>query len=293
VIKFVESKNIDTSRWDELVRSSTSENVFSYSWYLSAVSENWGAVIVGDYESVMPVTYTSKLGVNQCVQASFTREFEVLGSDLKLNNVLPILKSRFKNVQFRTGSKLNNEVVERSHQYLNLNGDFKSGFSTNAKRLIKKSAKSYTYKVICCIGELIELVNENIAHKIKEFTPSNILRLQALMKAANNNESGETIAVYENDRIVGAGFFLKDKSRITYLKGASTDEAKKKGAMFGLMDFAFQYYKADFNVFDFGGSDIESVANFYRKFGAKDREYYELQINNLPFWFKGLKKLKG
>lgn len=263
-----------------------------YSWYLDSVSDNWGGVISDDYKTLFPISYSSKIGVKQFNQALFTREFDVIGSDFSFNEILNLLKNQFKNIQFRTSNSLGLESKERRHQYVELNDEVLINYSTNAKRLIKKSNKYYTYKVVNCVDELIELVKENVAHKIKEFTPENINRLKQLMNNASANHKGEAVAVYLGDAIVAAGFFLKDKSKITYLKGASTDEAKKNGAMFGLMNFAFSIYSDEYSVFDFGGSNIESVANFYKKFGAKDKTYFEYTINTLPLWFKVLKKLK-
>ena len=69
--------------------------------------------------------------------------------------------------------------------------------------------------------------------------------------------------------------------------------AKKNGAMYGLMNFAFETYKDRYSKFDFGGSDVESVATFYKKFGAIDNSYYNYLINDLPLWFNLLKKIKG
>ena len=112
------------------------------------------------------------------------------------------------------------------------------------------------------------------------------------MYAALENEMGELFEVHQPGGMIGGGFFLKDKKRITYLKGASTEEAKKAGAMFGLMDFAIQRYQEDHDTFDFGGSDIESVATFYKKFGATDRIYYNYSIDNLPAWFKTIKRIR-
>jgi len=112
------------------------------------------------------------------------------------------------------------------------------------------------------------------------------------MTQASLHNKGETIAVFDGNTIVGGGFFLKDKSTITYLKGASTDEAKKNGAMYGLLDFAFHHYQNDYSIFDFGGSNIENVAVFFKKLGGLDKTYFEYQINNLPLWFKVLKQLK-
>jgi hypothetical protein len=92
---------------------------------------------------------------------------------------------------------------------------------------------------------------------------------------------------------VASGFFLLDKKRITYLKGAALDEAKKAGAMYRHFKFAFERYQNDYANYYFGGSDIEPVANFFRKFGATDRNYYNYTIDNSPLWFKTLKRLKG
>jgi hypothetical protein len=251
-------------------------------------------VVNEGYHTIFPVTYSSKFKVKQFHQAMFTREFDVVGDDFVMEDTLELLQNHFKNIQFRTHKKLTGikKNVLRVNQYINLQESFSSKYSTNAKRLIKKSNKNYTYKVISCVDELIMLVKETVAHKIKEFTIENIVKLNVLMISAVGSKSGETIAVFDGDNIVAAGFFLKDKKQVTYLKGASTDIAKKNGAMFGLMDFAFTTYSSQFNVFDFGGSDIDSVATFYKKFGAKDRAYFEYNINNLPLWFKGLKKLK-
>jgi hypothetical protein len=76
------------------------------------------------------------------------------------------------------------------------------------------------------------------------------------------------------------------------LKGACFEEEKKQGAMYGLMDFAMQKFALNYNTFDFGGSAIEGVANFYKKFGAQDCTYYDFHLNKMPTWFQTLKKIK-
>lgn len=265
-----------------------------YSWYLNAVSCSWGAVVSDDLKTIFPVTYTTKVGVSQFHQAIFTREFSVIGSGFTIEDVLSFLNNRFKLVQFRTNEKINSvkDQEKRVFQTIDLKNDFENKYSTNAKRLIKKANKNFTFKKVKCIDELMKLVNDNIAHKIKEFTPSNLSKLKNLMEVAVKNQMGGTIAVFNENQIVAAGFFLKDKSRITYLKGASTDLAKKNGAMYGLMDYAFQSFKNECSTFDFGGSNIDNVAVFYKKFGAINKTYYNYTINDLPLWFNLLKKLK-
>lgn len=137
------------------------------------------------------------------------------------------------------------------------------------------------------------MVKQELSGKIKEFTPKNLQKLNQLMVAALKHQKGELIYVYKDGEIVGGGFFLKTHQTVTYLKGVSIESAKKQGAMYGLMNFAFHHYKSTYHTFDFGGSDIPAVAEFYHKFGAVDQSYYEITRNRLPLWFRLLKKWKN
>ena len=166
-------------------------------------------------------------------------------------------------------------------------------FKNNAKRLIKKADKIYSYKNSEDPTRLIELFKKTAFQKIETLNNEDLLRLEKLMKSSFENGHGELIEVFKNDEFVGAGYFLKDKKRITYLKSAAIEEDKKAGAMYGLINFVINRFKKDYLIFDFGGSDVENVATFYRKFGAEDRSYYNYELNNLPAWFKALKRIKG
>jgi hypothetical protein len=263
-----------------------------YSWYLDATADHWSGVVSNDYATIFPVTYTKKLGVKQFYQAFFTRQFEVMGDGFDLTNAIKFIEDEFKFISFRSEQilQLNQKTAVRQHQII----DFKVGFkySTNAKRLIKKSNKFYTYKAISNLTPFVSLIKQILVDKIKEFTPQNILKLEKLMASAMRNNKGECIGVFDKNQFVGAGFFLKDKNTITYLKGVSTEESKKNGAMYGLLDHVINENQSNYSIFDFGGSTVEGVASFFKKFGATNKNYYEYTINQLPLWFSIIKKLK-
>jgi hypothetical protein len=224
-------------------------------------------------------------------QPQFTRELNILGTEFNWKEALEFLSKEVKAIQFRNDKlRLIENGEERKHQWLSLNEDLK--FSTNAKRLIKKANQNFIYKNENDPKRLIELFKSTAFQKIDTINEEDILRLKNLMTTSLENGHGETISVYANGNFVGGGFFLKDKKRITYLKSACTEEAKKNGAMYGLVNFGLSKFKEDYDTFDFGGSDVESVANFYKKFGSSDRTYYNYTIDNLPSWFKTLKRLK-
>ena len=68
---------------------------------------------------------------------------------------------------------------------------------------------------------------------------------------------------------------------------------KTKGAMYLLIDYFVKQYSGNKYDLDFGGSSVESVAQFYKKFGAKDYVYLQVEKNTLPQVAKWIKKLKS
>lgn len=291
-MKLVERKHIDVKKWDETISNSEVENVFMYAWYLDAVCSDWCALITEDYKTILPIPFTKKVGVKQMIQAPFTREYDIIGNEFDWSEVLTFLASDFKSIHFRNQNRnLAKSEKVRTHQLLSLKDDFQNSYSTNAKRILKKTT-DYLLEQGNNPAVVLDLFRENVAHKVDTISKQDLVVLEKLMNTALDLKKGELLLVKENKEIVAAGFFLFDKQRITYLKGASTETAKKAGAMYYLMNQAMLCYQSDFTTFDFGGSDIEKVAEFYHKFGATDRTYYDYTIDDLPFWFKTLKKLK-
>lgn len=256
------------------------------------MSPNWEALIFGDYKMVFPLTKISKKGQQQYFQPPFTREFELAGGELSSTELWEYLKQNFKFIQFRHYKAISNFNIElRVHQFLKLSEKTQANYSTNAKRLIKKADKIYTYAVSDELNSFMELIGNLLAPKIAEFTDRNLGKLRSLMLNAKAVNQGKLVGIYENDIFIGGGFFFFEEKRITYLKGVATEEAKKNGAMFGLINHVITKYSSEFDVLDFGGSNVENVAQFYRKFGAEDRTYYNYEINQLPGWYKLGKKI--
>lgn len=295
-MKLIERKDIDDQKWNARIAADVVENVFSYTWYLDAVCEDWVALVSeDDYTTILPIPYTTKLGVKRFYQAPFTREFTIFGNDFEWTEVLAKLHPIFKHLVFRSDLEGLTEVqTKRVHQIVALTPDYAANYSTNARRLIKKGTKAHHFKLMESPAPLVLLFEKTVAHKIDSIDAGDLATLTRLMNEALRLGAGEIISAFNaNNELMASGFFLKDKTRITYLKGAATDQGKKEGAMFALFNFAFEKYSPSYSIFDFGGSDIENVATFFKKLGGEDRFYYDYTIDNTPFWFRTLKKIKG
>ncbi len=258
--------------------------------------------MIGDYEFIMPIPYTIKNNQSVLYQPFFSQQLNILGKKLPsvevINKFVSSIPQKFKLAQFNLPNYLiqnvtDYEIEEIVCQCLDLNQEYEaviSRYSTNAKRQIKKAIKN-ELKVTKTddLEVFMPLFKETVGDKLS-FTEDNYSRLHKLMNVGLLLNKARLFTVQKGDEILAMGYFFIQNKRITYLKGASTIRGRDTGAMYYLMDFVIKEYAATDRIFDFGGSKIPSVAEFYKKLGGVDQTYLSFAKNDLP-WL--LKKAKG
>lgn len=270
-MKFLDSSKIDKSRWDELISNSPKNNIFCYSWYLDATTKKWGAIVNSDYSFGFPLPYKNRVLYKKIFQHPYSRNLEFFGDEKLLTEALEILK-KIGVFSFHFNHKLDLKSDIKKYQSLNLSEEIK--YKNNAKRILKKHSADYHFKVTTNIEPVLDFYFDNSFNKIKQQNKNKIF-LKQLLQNAIEHKKGNTIEAYNNDNmLIASGFFLTDKETVCYLIGDSDLENKKRGIMYCLMDYAIQFYKNDYQFFDFGGSNIKSVATFYQKMGGEDIEYF-------------------
>jgi hypothetical protein len=71
-IKYLSREELDDVKYNNCIAESTQSNVYAFSWYLDIVSDQWSALILNDYEAVMPLTWNSKFKfLNYAIQPFF------------------------------------------------------------------------------------------------------------------------------------------------------------------------------------------------------------------------------
>ena len=303
-IKWVESTDVDKISWDKVVSGSSALNLYCYTWYLDAVSDNWGALVLGDYEFILPIPYTVKKNQSILYQPFFSQQLNILGKQLPsievINYFISSIPQKFKLAQFNFPNYLiqnitDYEIEEVVGQYLDLNQDYEavsSEYSTNAKRQIKKAIKNeLTVTETGGLEVFMPLFKETVGVKLG-FLEDNYSRLNRLMNVGLLLKKGRLLTVQKGDEVLAMGYFFIQNKRITYLKGASTIQGRDTGAMYYLMDAVIKEYAATNRIFDFGGSKVPSVAEFYKKLGAKDQTYLSFSKNNLPWVLKTAKGVR-
>jgi hypothetical protein len=260
--------------------------------------------VIGDYEFIMPIPYTVKKNQSVLYQPFFSQQLNILGKKLPsveiINQFISSIPQKFKLAQFN----LPNYFIQNATDYvieevvcqtLDLNKEYKaiaSGYSTNAKRQIKKGIKN-ELKVIEPedLEAFMRLFKDTVGVKLG-FLEDNYSRLLKLMNVGLLLNKGRLLAVQKGDEVLAMGYFFIQNNRITYLKGASTIQGRDTGSMYFLMDAVIKEHATTNIIFDFGGSKVSSVAEFYKKLGGEDQTYLSFSKNNLPWLLKTAKGLR-
>ena len=308
---YIEHKNIDKKKWDACINSSSDSSVFGYSWYLDIVCKNWSALVLNDYEAVFPLASKSKYKINYLYQPFFTRYFGVFSKTKPSATLtaafIKAIPEKYKYIEFclhemieGPSFPMNSElsgysVTEKKYQLLNLNSSYETlykAYSDNAKRSIKKAFKvGFTIKHSIDPELIVDLFKTTKGLELEVFKKKDYVTLLTLMNAIVKQKNAETIAVYsKEDKLCAAAFFMKNNNCFTFLKSGVTDHGKANGAMHFLFDTFIKQKASTSNILDFGGSSVESVARFYKNFGAKDSVYLQLKKNSLPRIVKWISK---
>jgi hypothetical protein len=303
MIRFVQHQEIDFKKWDNCIEQSFTGEIFSCSWYLNVCAPGWCALVEDDYVSVFPLAYRSKMGIRYVYQPYFTRHFGV--TSLKENNsqlrleFLKAIPAHFRYLDFclnryHTEGLPGMQLSERRFQQLDLGNTYDhiaSQYSENMNRTLRKAEK-VRYSILPDYNPDFVVEQFRILKRGASlaFDEGDYKVLRELMKAVNKNAVSKCwAAVSKEGEVIAAAFFMQFQNRVVYLKGFSNPEGRNQGAMHFIFDRLIRSFAGTPLYLDFGGSDVEGVARFFKGFGAVDSIYLQLRQNRLPGIIRWLK----
>ncbi len=292
-LSFLHSSNIDRKKWDNCIANAHNSSVYVYTWYLDAVAPHWEALILGDYEAVMPLPYNRKYIFKQVYQPFFVQQLGVFSIQILEKELfeafLKAVKKRYFKVYlhlheshtaFSIGtfstSLRDNYILSLAAPYENIYNNFSHGLRQSIKLAQKKQL---TLIRNATIPEIIAFYQQHLQAKTPEINEKALLRLRKLMEnAIKHNKAFLYAAQSPEKNTVAMGFFLKNANRITYLVGVSSPEGKKIGAMPFLLSNVMQEYAEQPMIFDFEGSMQQGIASFFQSFGAQKIQYLRCKL---------------
>jgi len=300
--KIVDNDKIDKTLWDNLVDLSPNSFPYWRSWYLDIVSPGWKAVIIGNYEFVLPLPYRKKGGIWYVYPPEYTQQIGVFGKETASSQIVTLMleeaAKKFKYLEFNLNYKnkiefLDASLRKRRNFELSLNDSYENlytDFHKNTKRNIKKCEKD---NLVVSTGnspkEIIETFINNKAKLLKHQKSLDYKLLETLIEAGIHKSIVEIKHVHYGETYLGGAVFFKEKERKVFLFSGLSAEGRKKRAMFCLLNNVIQENAKSNVILDFEGSDDKNLGDFYHRFGATERLYLHLKINRLPRLIKWLK----
>ncbi|MFC2089433.1 hypothetical protein ACFLT1_01555 [Bacteroidota bacterium] len=301
MIKVLRRRQIDTSRWNNAIASSKQETIYPYTWYLDACADNWLGLVMNDYECIMPVAYRKKMGLIytyqpfHCQQLGVFSEHDVDPEIIRM--FLHKLKEDFKTGDYAfnennlLGEEPGYEVTDNTNYVLPLSDPHVAiykNYTENCRRNLKRAERSeisITEEVT--IDEVITLKKFIEKEKWKADRYDFALNL---FKKMQEMEKVLVLGARSDDHLIAAVIFAFSKSRGHYLMSASSEIGKEYRAMFLLVDTFVSMYAGTNIKLDFEGSNIASIARFFRGFGAKPEIYQRVNFEVVAT--RLLKKIK-
>lgn len=299
-IRHLKHNQIDFIKWDNCISSSLNGIVYAYSWYLGIVGGEWEALVEGDYKIVFPLVKNKKYFIKYIYQPPFTQQLGAFSSSLvdedTLKNFISSIPKEFKYQEFNLNifnriTSADYRIKDRITFHLDLVQPYLSislNYSSYTKRNISKAiALGIKLRKGITLDEFMDFYISNLPVQLKK-SEYNILK--KVIYYSVENGMGEIFAAFTaHDELCSMIFVIKSNGKIIDLAAASSKVGKNNKAMFAIIDHIINKYSDSLLTFDFEGSNIEGVANFYSGFGSTPCNYQHVVINNLPWFVKFFK----
>lgn len=290
-ITYLQRGQIDEEQWDRTIRSSVFETIYAYSWYLDACADQWAALVLSEYDYVMPLAFRSKFGVKYLYQPRFCQQLGIFSAkavDARIISLfLDALSKHFKlgDYAFNEGNILEKpkgfEVTNNSNYTLSLDSSYEElsqAYSSNCRRNVRKASLSdLDFSEDISIEELVLLKKQHDHSKQTDAHYQGLIAMFSGMKKAGNVKA---CGVRLGPDLHAGAIFALGLKRLHYLLSVSTGTGKEESAMFYVIDRVIQMHSGKDLVLDYEGSNIPSLARFFSGFGAKPQRYQRFRFNN-------------
>ena len=298
MMRFLQHSEIDRANWDACVDRSPNSIIYAYSWYLDRVAPGWGALVEGDYDTIMPLPMRSKAMIQYVYQPYFVQQLGVFGKYSHHPEVcdrfLEAVFEKFRWVDYNLNS--HNVTSAAGKSYCRQKGrthlldlvqpveQIRAAYSQNTLRNLAKAKRMGVFIVKNSNPE--EIIDAFRNHKGKILHAYGAREYELLKRLTYNALHlglAHVSAAYDHSNSFCGGIIvLKSKHKAVLLFTGSTPLAFENGAMFSLVDDFIATNAGNEMVLDFEGSSDPNLARFYKGFGAKEIVFLRIQHNRLP-----------
>jgi hypothetical protein len=297
-IRILSRDEIDDAAWNHCLEQAPFSLVYACSWYLDALcSRQWSGLIIGDYEGLMPLPHKIKFGISYLYQPYFCQQLGLFGDQKLLPGILDLLqkKYRFAELGFHTSSMPLTEFRKRTTYWLDLRrgyGEISAAYNKDARKNLRRLQETFgncrleASKDFSGLIQMFRMAYGNMNPAIGTDDYDRLLK--ALIQADKQQAVEAFLLRAENGSLLAGGIFLRSREHYHYVLGGPAGNGQVNG-VHALIDGFIRLHAREAAWLDFEGSEIPSVAAFYRKFGPEAVPYFTWKMNRLPAPLRWLK----
>ncbi|MEO6404259.1 MAG: GNAT family N-acetyltransferase [Ferruginibacter sp.] len=303
-LRYVSYHDIDKKKWDECIMLSANKLIYVNSFYLDAMAGEWDALVLNDYDVVMPVLRRKKWGIKYLYQPAFMQQGGLyhkapLAQDVPFN-IYKLLQQHYRFAEIALNyanprvsfpgvsfSSRNNYILDLHRSYESITAGYAKNVTQELRRLQKFNLN---YVVSTDTDEAIEIYRDLYGNEMT-YSKRDYLLFQLLCKKLIQEES-VLVRHIKNDagEPLAVALLLKDNRRLYNIISCILPTGKKYSANYFLYDSLIKEFSGKKLLLDFEGSDKVGIKYFYEKFTQANQPYFFMKFNRLPWPLKLFKR---
>lgn len=301
-IQYLLYNEIDKQQWDRCIDNAPNGLIYGYSFYLDHMATHWDALVLNNYEAVMPLTWNRKYGVYYLYHPFCCAALGIFGNAVNAGMMKAFLSAipgrfRFWDIYFNHGNFFEVpgfELYERMNYVLDLDASYETiynRFRDNIKRNIKKAEQlGCMVKKDFRVKEVTQLAALQ-AQTLTSIKAGDFARFEKLYDHLRQNNAAITYGVYSAaGELLASSVFFFSHQRAYYILVGNHPNSKPTGASHALINAFIKDHCGKKMLLDFEGSDIRNLAFFYSSFGSREEKYSAIRHNGLPLLLRWAKK---
>lgn len=302
MIRLVKHGDIDAVRWNKTIGASGFPTVFCTYEILDALvgDATWNALVMDDYDYVMPLPERSKFGVHYVYSPFFVSQMGIFSAKPVTAQITSdffnALPSADKHVdlllnQSNATDFIDSYTISLVTHTLALDKDYQvlsSAYSQNTKRNVKAARKFGLVLKNDEVGveQIVRLFQENRGQqKEVRFKPKDYEILTQTAALLKSQGLLEVLSVHTPDgQPIAGALMVRDFQRYRFwFSGRDASFADQKAMFFLLDEFVNRHAGTPF-LLDFNGSMNENVARLYKGFGGQPLPIKMISYSRQLYW---------
>ncbi|HAN19909.1 MAG: hypothetical protein A2X13_11180 [Bacteroidetes bacterium GWC2_33_15] len=299
-IKYLNNNEINFIRWDNCINNAFNGSIFAFSWYLNILCEDWHALVLGDYNYVMPIIHKpvfrkeiiyshvlgNRLGVftNNLLTEDIVNQF--FNAIPKNYTYIELNLNKFNSFTDCTYQISNHKIYELDliQSYSALSQKYSGSFQKNIQ-----SAKANKITIVngLSTNDLIRFSVQKDSKSNPQLNKKEIAQLRMIISFVLRYNLGEIYGAYTaNNNLCAVALFIKSKRKIHLLYNAQNKNGKNLNAIYLLIDRFIESHTEKNLTLNIEKVVSENRVEFLTGAGTTEYKTKNIKKNNLPCYYK-------